>query len=29
VPILEFQKDYLQPDLNEGEFVIGLVIHQA
>src|SRR5438132_1708078 len=26
VPILEFQKDYLQPDLNEGEFVIGLVI---
>lgn len=26
VPILTFQKDYLQPDLNEGEFVTGLVI---
>jgi CO/xanthine dehydrogenase FAD-binding subunit len=26
VPILSFQKDYLQPDLNEGEFVTGLVI---
>ena len=26
VPILDFQKDYFQPDLNEGEFVTGLVI---
>jgi len=26
VPILTFQKDYFQPDLNEGEFVAGLVI---
>jgi carbon-monoxide dehydrogenase medium subunit len=26
VPILSFQKDYFQPDLNEGEFVTGLVI---
>ena len=26
VPILDYQKDYFQPDLNEGEFVTGLVI---
>ena len=26
VPILTFQRDYLQPDLNEGEFVAGLVV---
>lgn len=26
VPITSFQKDYLQPDLNEGEFVTGVVI---